>query len=94
MEGVKREEPAPTPAQEPRATPLRKQSSILQYAVSAPPLYKEYTSAEEIQYTPESALKEGVKMIQTLKSRMKLMKLGSKLREEVWAREISKYVQS
>ncbi|KAF9452482.1 hypothetical protein P691DRAFT_697145, partial [Macrolepiota fuliginosa MF-IS2] len=27
-------------------------------------------------------------MIQTLKSRMKLMKLGSKLREEVWAREL------
>ena len=31
-------------------------------------------------------------MIQTLKVRMRNLKLGSKLREEVWAREISRSV--
>lgn len=73
---------------------MRKQSSLLEYAVVAPPLFNEYTSANEINYSPENALKQGLKMIQTLKSRMKLMKLSSKMREEVWAREIAKSVSS
>lgn len=56
------------------------------------PLFEEHKSAEEIAYSPEAAVKEGIKMIQTLETRMRNLKLGSKLREEVWAREISRSV--
>jgi len=56
------------------------------------PLFEEHKSAEEIAYSPEAAIKEGIKMIQTLEVQMRNLKLGSKLREEVWAREISRSV--
>jgi len=56
------------------------------------PLFEEHKSAEEIAYSPEAAVEEGIKMIQTLKVRMRNLKLGSKLREEVWARVISRSV--
>ena len=56
------------------------------------PLFEEHKSAEEIAYSPEAAVKEGINMIQTLKVQMRNLKLGSKLREEVWAREISRSV--
>lgn len=82
---VKREEPRQPP---PTIVP-RRQASLLNYVVPSPSLFKGYESAQDISYSPESALKEGVKMIQTLKARMRNMKLGSKLREQVWAREIS-----
>jgi len=56
------------------------------------PLFEEHKSAEEIAYSPEAAIEEGIKMTQTLEVRMRNLKLGSKLREEVWAREISRSI--
>ncbi|KAL9712639.1 hypothetical protein Ac2012v2_003876 [Leucoagaricus gongylophorus] len=74
--------------QSPQSAVPSRRASPLNHTVPAP-LFKEHKSAEEIAYSPEAALEEGVKMIQTLKARMQNLKLGSKLREEVWAREIS-----
>lgn len=55
-----------------------------------PRLYKVYQSATDIPYQPENALKEGLGMVKTLKSNVKTLELGSKLRKDVWLREIEK----
>ncbi|KAH7922469.1 hypothetical protein BV22DRAFT_1106623 [Leucogyrophana mollusca] len=53
-----------------------------------PTLYTIYESAADIHYTPEAALEEGLKMVKTLKGSVKKIELGSKLRKDVWLREI------
>lgn len=45
-------------------------------------------SAADIRYQPEDALKEGLAMVKTLKTNIKKLSLGSRLREDVWLREI------
>jgi hypothetical protein len=57
-------------------------------------LYTVYTSAAEIPYVPENALKEGLCMVDTIKNSLKTLKLGSKLRQDVWSREIERCVSS
>ncbi|KAG5716551.1 GTPase SLIP-GC [Termitomyces sp. T112] len=47
-----------------------------------------YKSHKEISFTPEGALKEGLGMVSSIKSGLKSLQLGSKLRQEVWMREI------
>ncbi|PPR06571.1 hypothetical protein CVT24_001752 [Panaeolus cyanescens] len=47
-----------------------------------------FQNAQEIDYIPESALKEGIGMVKSIKDALKKLELGSKLRKEVWAREI------
>lgn len=61
-------------------------------ALSLPSLYKVYQSAEEIQYAPEDALKEGLGMVKALKASIKKVDLGSKMRHDVWQEEIKKCV--
>lgn len=56
-----------------------------------PALYTVYNSAAEIPYRPEDALKEGVGMVNTLKASIKKLELGSKLRKDVWLREIDRF---
>jgi hypothetical protein len=56
-----------------------------------PSLYTVYNSAAEIPYQPEDALKEGVGMVNTLKASIKKLELGSKLRKDVWLREIDRF---
>lgn len=51
-------------------------------------LYTVYSCAAEITYVPENALKEGLSMVDTIKNSLKTLKLGSKLRQDVWSREI------
>ena len=41
---------------------------------------KVYRSADEIQYAPEDALKEGLAMVKALKASIKKVDLGSKMR--------------
>ncbi|EMD41072.1 hypothetical protein CERSUDRAFT_63001 [Gelatoporia subvermispora B] len=55
---------------------------------SQPALYKLYRFAEEIDYLPEEALKEGLKMVRAIKTNVKKIDMGSKLRRDVWEREI------
>ncbi|KAF9055172.1 hypothetical protein BDZ89DRAFT_1055778 [Hymenopellis radicata] len=52
------------------------------------PRYKVYTSPDDIVYSPENALGEGLGMVQTLQESIKNLQLGSKMRQEVWDREI------
>ncbi|KAH9951754.1 Dynamin family-domain-containing protein [Amylocystis lapponica] len=51
-------------------------------------LYTVHKSADEIEYLPEDALKEGLGMVRMIKQNIKKLELGSKLRKEVWLREI------
>ncbi|RDB22483.1 Nuclear GTPase SLIP-GC [Hypsizygus marmoreus] len=51
-------------------------------------LYTVYGSSNEIAYAPEDALKEGLGMVNSIKASLKQLKLGSKLRQDVWLREI------
>ncbi|KAJ7276327.1 hypothetical protein B0H12DRAFT_1084814 [Mycena haematopus] len=72
-ENVGMEEPAPAPP--PRAP-------------TDPTDYKVYTSPAEIEYTPEHALQEGLKMVNKMASGLKELQLGPR-RQEVWQRDIS-----
>ncbi|KAH9844070.1 Dynamin family-domain-containing protein [Rhodofomes roseus] len=67
----------------PRAAPLSRTSSKI-----TQPLYKVFKSVEEINYLPEEALNEGLGMVKTIKANIKTLEVGSKLRKEVWLREI------
>lgn len=49
-----------------------------------------YNSSDDITYTPEDSFKEGLGMVKTVKENLKKLELGSKLRREVWDREIAK----
>lgn len=57
-----------------------------------PTLFTVYNTANEIVHTPEAALKEGLGMVKTIKDTLKQLELGSKLRQEVWDRELTKCV--
>ncbi|KDQ65115.1 hypothetical protein JAAARDRAFT_188367 [Jaapia argillacea MUCL 33604] len=52
------------------------------------PLFTVYETAEDIPYTPESALQQGLGMVKTIKTNIKKIELGSKLRKDVWLRDI------
>ena len=52
------------------------------------PDYKLYDTVNDINYTPENALTEGVAMVRDISSSLKSIELGSKLRKEVWMKEI------
>ncbi|KAE9410407.1 hypothetical protein BT96DRAFT_931168 [Gymnopus androsaceus JB14] len=51
--------------------------------------YTVYQSVADISYSPEAALKEGLEMVKSVKAYMAKMNLGSKLRQEVWNRELA-----
>lgn len=52
--------------------------------------HKIYDSAEDIDYTPENALAEGVQMAKTIGSYLNQIDLGSQLRKDVWLREVER----
>ncbi|KAG1892585.1 hypothetical protein F4604DRAFT_1700262 [Suillus subluteus] len=67
----------------------RDNTDIKVESVIEPTLYQLYDFADEIAYTPESALHEGLGMVKTLKVAIEKIELGSsKLRKDVWLREI------
>lgn len=54
--------------------------------------YVKYESASDIHYTPEKCLTEaGLGMVKTIKKHVNRLELGSKLRKDVWLKEIAKY---
>ena len=61
---------------------------------SRPNFFTVHEDASEITYVPEDALKEGLGMIKTIKQTLTKLELSSKLRAEVWDREITKFVSS
>lgn len=68
---------------------LRKPDEPRPQHVESQTLYKMYESAEDIDYLPEDALEEGLKMVKAIKSCVKKID-KSKLRREVWEREIER----
>lgn len=59
---------------------------------SSPKFFTVHEDASEITYVPEGAFKEGLGMIKTIKQTLTKLELSSKLRAEVWDREITKFV--
>lgn len=57
-----------------------------------PASFKTYRAAQDIQYTPERSLQEGLNMVKTLKAHINHLELGSKMRKDVWLKEIARYV--
>ncbi|KAJ7744514.1 hypothetical protein DFH07DRAFT_25631 [Mycena maculata] len=67
-------------------TPATNASATIQRA--DPNDYIKYSSADDIDYTPEHALQQGLKMVNTMASKLKGLQLGPR-RQEVWLREIA-----
>lgn len=55
-------------------------------------LFTIHKDVSEITYIPEDALKEGLGMVKTIKKVLTKLELSSKLRAEVWDRELVKFV--
>jgi len=51
-----------------------------------------FSSPKEITYGPEDALKQGLSMIKGMKAKIRKLEFCSKLRKEVWLREIDRFV--
>lgn len=66
-------------------TPISRTSSKI-----TQPQYNVFKSVDEIDYLPENALKEGLGIVKTLKSNIKTLELGNKMRKDVWLREIER----
>ena len=50
-----------------------------------------YANATDIVYTPENSLEHGLEMLKNIKYHVNKLEVGSKLRKDVWLREITKY---
>ena len=90
--------PAPVVKPDPYALPqgvlVKRQDDAPKDLVLNPrTFYKVYETVDDIPYTPEGALKEGLGMVDALKASIKRIDLGSKLRHDVWNEEIRKCVQ-
>lgn len=59
---------------------------------SAKQLYGIFSGPDDILYTPEEALAQGLRMVKTLKASVKNLELGNKMRKDVWLREIERSV--
>lgn len=53
-------------------------------------LYTVHQSANDIPYAPEDALKQGLGMVRSIHTSLNRLQLGSKLRQDVWMREIER----
>ncbi|KAK0206486.1 Dynamin family-domain-containing protein [Desarmillaria ectypa] len=63
-------------------------SSSLSEAQRPAMLYSVYNSASDIPYSPEGALQEGLGMVRSIQQKLEKLQLGSKLRQDVWYREL------
>ncbi|EPQ59276.1 hypothetical protein GLOTRDRAFT_136192 [Gloeophyllum trabeum ATCC 11539] len=70
------------------AAPIAQNEGNVPAPLPAPSTYKVFETADEIPYTPEDALSEGTKMVKAMEAEIKKINLGSKLRKDVWLREI------
>jgi hypothetical protein len=57
-----------------------------------PKFFTIHEDASEITYIPENAFKEGLGMVKSIKQTLTKLELSSKLRAEVWDRELTKFV--
>jgi hypothetical protein len=56
------------------------------------PILKIYNDALDIVYTPEAALEQGLAMVNLAKKSISTLHVGSKMRQEVWLRDIKRCV--
>ncbi|KAF8639459.1 hypothetical protein AX16_010313 [Volvariella volvacea WC 439] len=65
---------------------------LLEATLQAPPVvplrFRQFNSHQEIVYTPEQALNEGLEMVRALSQSLDNAQLASNLRQEVWKRDI------
>lgn len=96
---LKRTQPAPTPPASPRKG-LMKTDSFAELKMRPRPSadfraaadsFEKHASAEEIDYTPEKALQAGLSMVKLIDKSVKRLELGSKMRKDVWLREIARW---
>lgn len=59
---------------------------------SKPKFFTIHKDPSEIIYVPEDALKEGLGMVKTIKQTLTKLELSSRLRADVWDRELVKFV--
>lgn len=57
---------------------------------SAKPVWKLYDTAVDIVYSPEAALEQGLAMVDVVKKSVSTLHVGSKMRQEVWLRDIKR----
>lgn len=53
------------------------------------PLYTRYASVQDITYTPEIALQQGLAMVKAIQKEVLPLELGTRMRKEVWLREVA-----
>lgn len=56
-------------------------------------LFTTYDSVSDISYTPEASFKEGLGMVKTIRTNIEKLRTGSKLRQDVWTRELNRKVK-
>jgi hypothetical protein len=74
-------------------TSVKSEDAVMESAAAEdfkPTFYTAYSTAADIVYAPELALQEGLSMVKTLREEIKKVKLGSKLRQDVWSRELER----
>ncbi|PBL02484.1 hypothetical protein ARMGADRAFT_1005847 [Armillaria gallica] len=71
----------------PQDAPLGSSSSRLE-AQRPAMLYSVYNSASDVPYSPEGALQEGLGMVKSIEQGLGKLQMGSKLRQDVWHREL------
>lgn len=93
-------QPVPTPPASPRKG-LMKTDSFAELKMRPRPSadfraaadsFEKHATAEEIDYTPEKALHAGLSMVKLIDKSVKRLELGSKMRKDVWLREIARWV--
>lgn len=70
------------------------QDAYIQDEEPAPTLFKVFESASDITYAPEEALKAGLDMVSGIQEVLKKIQISSKMRQEVWMREIETLARS
>lgn len=54
--------------------------------------FVKYERADDIDYSPEKAMAQGLSMVKVLADHVGKLELGSKLRKDVWMREVDSCV--
>lgn len=72
----------------PKHEDVHMEDAYIQDEEPAPILFKVFQSASDIAYAPEEALKAGLDMVSGIQEVLKKIQLSSKMRQEVWMREI------
>jgi hypothetical protein len=82
--------PSTGPANAAKPEDIVMEEATITTTTPKPILYTKYSSAPDILYAPEDALKEGLGMVKSINSSLKTIQLGSKLRQDVWLRELER----